>query len=212
MNGNNMNRFEEHTNIARSFWTSKNIYPEYGTIKQRRIYELNFLVPQLSGKSILDLGCGDGALINCLFHLTDFDQYYAFDWSESLINGVNKNISTRVYDCNDPSDLPKTDIIIFAGVLPFIFDDSNVLKLFDYFKAKQIFLRAPCTLNNEREIIKTYSEQLKEEYSSVYRTVKEVENLISSKFNLKNTVRIYPDEIESKFGTRQFYFIIENKK
>lgn len=204
-----MNMFEDHIKIAENFWTSKNDYPAYGTIKQRRLYELNFLIPKLQGESILDLGCGDGALINCLYHLTDFKKYYASDWSENLLKSVNHNIKTKFYDCNNPQDLPKTDTIIFAGVLPFIFEDKKVLELFDKFNANNIFIRTPCNLGTCREIVNTFSDNLQEQYSSVYRTVDEVTNLIKEKFKLTETVRIYPDEIESKFGTKQYYFVAE---
>jgi SAM-dependent methyltransferase len=204
-----MKNYQKYTEISKNFWTSKNEYPNYEYITERRLFELNFLIPKLTGESILDLGCGDGALINCLYHLTDFKKYYAYDWSENLLKGVNPRIQTKVYDCNFPSDLPKVNTIIFAGVLPYIFDDNIVLKLFDKFDATYIFIRTTCNLGHTREIVNTFSEQLNEPYSSIYRTVNEVSNLINQKFKLVETVRIYPDEIESKFGTKQFYFVIE---
>ena len=58
--------------VAKEFWTTQTEYPEYGTIKQRRLHELQYIVPKLSGNTLLDLGCGDGALLNCLVELTDF--------------------------------------------------------------------------------------------------------------------------------------------
>lgn len=201
-----MTNYLEHIKIAKDFWTSKKTYPEYGTIKQRRLHELNYLVPKLKGKTILDLGCGDGALANCLINLIDFEKFYAYDWSESLIENLNPQIIKQVYDCNNPQTLPKVDVIIFAGVVPFIFDDEKLLSLFNYFDANEIFIRAPCTEKNEREIVKTYSEHLKENYASVYRTVSELSKLINKKFNLLNVTRVYPDDIESNFGTKQYYF------
>lgn len=204
-----MNMFEDHIKIAENFWTTKNDYPAYGNIKQRRLHELNFLFPKLQGESILDLGCGDGALINCLYHITNFKNYFAFDWSKNLLKGVNHNIQTKFYDCNNPQDLPKVDTIIFAGVLPFIFEDGKVLELFDKFSANNIFIRTPCNLGTSREIVNTFSDNLQEQYSSVYRTVDEVKNLINKKFKLVDVSRIYPDEIESKFGTKQYYFVAE---
>lgn len=200
-----MYQYDELVKVSANFWTTKNIYPEYGTIKQRRLFELNYLVPRLKGNSILDLGCGDGALINCLLNLTEFKEFYAYDWAEDLMRNISPSIKTEIYDCNNPKKLPKVDIIVFAGVLPFIFNDEKVVKLFECFDCKEIFLRAPCSLNT-REVINTYSDHLKEQYASVYRTTDEVKKLIETKFNLKETVRIYPDDIESQFGTKQFYF------
>lgn len=201
-----MTDFKNHLEISRNFWTSKVTYPAYDNIKKRRLYELNYLVPKLQGNSILDLGCGDGALINCLYHLTDFTEYYAYDLSENLLKNVNKQIKTAVYDCNFPSVLPKVDIVILAGVLPFIFEDEKVLDLFNFFNCKEMFVRAPCSELNITQIINTYSKQLNENYSSIYRTPDEISKLINHKFNLIEILRIYPDEIESKFGTKQYYF------
>ena len=202
-----MKDYQQYTEISKNFWTSADSYPNYGNIKERRLHELNFLIPKLKGETILDLGCGDGALINCLYHLTNFKKYYAFDWSENLLKGVNPMIQTKIYDCNRPQDLLRADTIIFAGVLPYIFDDDTVLKLFDKFDATYIFIRTTCNLGHTREIVDTFSEQLNGQYSSVYRTVDEVTDLINQKFKLIETVRIYPDEIESKFGTKQYYFV-----
>lgn len=200
-----MYQYNELAKVSANFWTIKNTYPEYGTIKQRRLFELNYLVPRLKGNSILDLGCGDGALINCLLNLTEFKEFYAYDWAKDLMRNISPLVKTEIYDCINPKKLPKVDIIVFAGVLPYIFDDEKVLKLFEYFDCKEIFLRAPCSLNS-REVINEYSDHLKEQYASIYRTTDEVKNLIKTKFNLKETVRIYPDDIESRFGTKQFYF------
>ena len=62
--------------VAKEFWTTQTEYPEYGTIKQRRLHELQYIVPKLSGNKLLDLGCGDGALLNCLVELTNFEEKY----------------------------------------------------------------------------------------------------------------------------------------
>ena len=41
---------------------------------------------------------------------------------------------------------------------------------------------------------------------SYYRTVPKTHALLSSTFEVTAVDRVYPDELESSFGTKQFYF------
>jgi trans-aconitate methyltransferase len=83
---------------AQNFWKSTEKYPDFGNIKQRRLYEINYLVPKLSGKTVLDLGCGDGALLNCLINLVEFDEVYGFDISNNLLKNLHPSIKKQVFD------------------------------------------------------------------------------------------------------------------
>ena len=72
------------TEIAKSFWQAQEQYP-FAFTNHRRIHELNYLVPRLKkveGKSLLDLGCGHGSLLECLVHLTDYEEFHGYDISE----------------------------------------------------------------------------------------------------------------------------------
>ena len=72
---------------AQKFWNSLSTYPKYNApIDLRRDYEVKFLLPKLKDvTSILDLACGDGALITRLAEKTDIKEFYSFDFSETLI-------------------------------------------------------------------------------------------------------------------------------
>ena len=197
----------DYSKIAKKFWQKQKKYPSYLFLKERRLYELNYLVPKLiKAKTFLDLGCGDGALIKCLQQLTNVEKYYGYDVSSSLMKDFEKLINTKVYDCNFPTALPKTDITIIGGVLPFLFEDSVVNKLFEEINSKTTYLRTPCTLEKKDEVINTYSTQLSSIYSAKYRTLKNTTALLKKKFKIINKQRIYPDSIESKFNTKQYYF------
>lgn len=195
--------------IASTFWKNSKSYPEYGTIKQRRLYEINYLVPKLRGETILDLGCGDGALLNCLINLLDFKEVYGYDYSESLLENLHPSVKSRSFDVykDDLTSLPETTETIFAGVLPFVFEDEYVLKVLKSIKSERLFLRTPCTLKDESELVKTYSEHLKSNYASYYRTIDHVISLMKQTHRIESVDRVYPDEIESQFGTKQFYVI-----
>lgn len=184
-------------------------YPSFPFIKQRRLIELNWLIPRLSGRgqSLLDIGCGDGALLNCLYHLTDIN-LQGCDFAPKLMQGVNPKIPTFLYDCRNPTTLPDTDIAVIAGVFPYLFQDDEIRKLLHKVSAPLIFVRSPCG-NDER--IDSYSEALSSHYRSRYRSRKQVESLLLEFRGSVVSERIYPDEIESKFGTKQWYFIASNK-
>ncbi len=193
--------------VAKSFWEKSEVYPEYGTINERRLYELNYLVPRLKNcSSFLDLGCGDGALLSCLKRLTKIKKYYGFDISENLLKHVDSDIETKVYDCYKHESLPKTDVTLIGGVFPFLFEDDAIDRLLAEVTSPILFLRTTCTLHTTDELVQTYSEKLKSDYSARYLTVPHVIELLNKRFRVDEVMRIYPDEIESEFGTKQFYF------
>ena len=148
-------------------------------------------------------------LRNCLINLLEFKEAYGYDYSENLLKNLHPSIKSRSFDVytDDLTSLPKTDETIFAGVLPFIFEDDHVLKVLGSIKSEKLFLRTPCTLKDQSELVKTYSEHLESDYASYYRTIEHVISLMKQTHKIESVDRIYPDEIESKFGTKQFYII-----
>lgn len=200
--------------VAKKFWGKSKDYPAYEFIKERRIHELNYLVPKLKGcKTLLDLGCGDGALIKCLHHLTRIEQYYAYDYSEKLLSNLKgiKNVKTKIFDCNKGGRLPKTDVTIMAGVLNFMFDEVDLMFLLKSIKSHTIYIRVICTNDNTDFSINTYSESLKTNYSCIYHSLISCIDMFSFYFKINGVTRAYPDEIESRFGTKQYYFQCEKR-
>ena len=163
---------------AKKFWTTKSSYPYGEKIKARRLHEVNYLVPRLAGaKTILDLGCGDGSLIRCLDELLVVDQWFAYDISPGLVQGLEDMASaavtwTKVVDLYKNPSLPSTDATIMAGVLPFIFEDEVVDRILATIDSPRVFIRTPCTLLDTRVEVNGFSEALDEDYAAVYRTVR----------------------------------------
>jgi hypothetical protein len=190
------------TETARSFWQSQAQYP-FGFTRRRRIHELNYLVPRLArsgGKRLLDLGCGDGSLLECLLRLTDFEEFHGVDVAADLLRDIDPRVKTAVFDIAKPGPLPDVDAVIVAGVIQYVFDDETVAALFRRITAPIVWVRSTCTLKPQRESVD------KDGYASCYRTVPETHALIARHFEVSSVDRIYPDDIESAHGTKQFYF------
>ncbi|HEY0686011.1 MAG TPA: class I SAM-dependent methyltransferase [Steroidobacter sp.] len=190
------------TQTASAFWKAQTEYP-FAFTRKRRIHELNYLVPRLakvSGKRLLDLGCGDGSLLECLLRLTDFEEFYGYDIAADLLRDIDPRVRTAVFDIAQPGDLPQVDAAIVAGVIQYVFDDSVVDALFARLTAPIVWVRSTCTLQSQAERV------VKDGYASNYRTLPETIALLSRHHQVTAVDRIYPDELESAFGTKQFYF------
>ena len=73
--------------------------------RRRRMHELNYLVPRLArtrGKSLLDLGCGDGALLECLLRTTEFEEFHGYDVAGGLLRDIDPRVQTAVFDISNP--------------------------------------------------------------------------------------------------------------
>lgn len=190
------------TQAASAFWKSQTQYP-FAFTRKRRIHELNYLVPRLakiSGKRLLDLGCGDGSLLECLLRLTDFEEFHGYDIAADLLKDIDSRVRTAVFDIANPGPLPEVDAAIVAGVIQYIFDDASVERLFAGLRSPVVWVRSTCTLQAQAERV------VKDGYASNYRTVPETMALLSRHYQVTAIDRVYPDELESAFGTKQFYF------
>jgi len=190
------------TQTASDFWKSQSQYP-FAFTRKRRIHELNYLVPRLAkvpGKRLLDLGCGDGSLLECLLRLTDFEEFHGCDIAADLLKDIDPRVRTSVFDIAHPSALPEVDAAIVAGVIQYVFDDAQVDALFASLQSPVVWVRSTCTLQSRAERV------VKDGYASNYRTVPETFELLSRHYKVTAVDRVYPDEIESAFGTKQFYF------
>lgn len=199
--------------VAHNFWKKQNNYPEFGNIKKRRLYEINYIVPKIVGRSILDIGCGTGDLLNCLINLVEIDKVYGFDLSENLLKNLHPSIEKKIFDfySYNPDELPLVDNTILSGSLQYVFDDDVVMQLLSNINTDKIFIRSSCSMEKNRQIVNNFSKVLKSDYSSVYRTVPEIITLLQNDYKIEFIDRIYPDEIESKFDTKQFYFVARKK-
>lgn len=186
---------------AREFWTIRKEYPAFGS-KQRRIYELVWLLPKLEAESLLDIGCGSGEFLDLLLRTSDIKEFYGCDISQNLLAKVDPRVKTFVYDIYKGGQLPEVDAVLLWGCLQYIFEDGVIERLLSDLKCKKLFVRTSCS--KEDFSINKYSNELGDTYSSRYMTLDNLIKLLGQEFTVIDVTRAYPDAIESKFGSKQW--------
>ena len=203
----------EESKVASNFWKNKNEYPDYPFVKERRKYELDFLLQTIdsSSESLFDMECGDGSTVIILRELLNIKRFYCYDISDNLMGGNwgergSETIKNSVV-FNDPIiDLPEADVTICMNMFPYIFDDYILRRILEKIKSDLFLSRVTCE-KDERLTINKYSEDLGDHIASVYRTVEEYKSLYEEHFCEVSFFRCFPDELESKYGTNQYFFI-----
>lgn len=194
--------------LAKSFWENQINYPNFPFSKERRFYDLKFLFPFASQwTSLTDLGCGTGEIDFLLSLVTNIKEYNLYDIG-SYINYIPYNKYFKIFNEDFLSvNLPQTDGTICLGVIFYIINNQLLSDFFSKIISPTFIIRCPC--NSEDLIINKISKELDKEnlYVAHYRTVKDIINLLNPYFTSIISSRIYPDEIESKFGTKQYGFI-----
>ena len=206
------------TETSREFWKKQHFYPSYGNIiKKRRLYETAFLTEWIwrnNPKSLADIGCGNGSTVTMLTELTEISSFYCYDISLGMLEKIdprNKRgpvVTTQLVDlCDNKKPFEKADVTTILGVNMYL-TDEQIKQQFENISSKTIILRDPCGLVHAE--INQFSNALGEEYSAVYRTKEEYIKLYQEcGCKVTYSKRAYPDEIESEFGTHQYFFICE---
>ena len=218
-----MDSMETLRGVARKFWTRSRQNAFLGSgynhqTKVRRLRDLNFIAERTAGaESIIDIGCGDGGTMMALREVSGISEFHMWDQSRPFIRELRRRwgrhparLHARAADLsrNPLPAIPETDVAVLLGVTPYLFSDVDVHRLLDALPAKKVILRSPCTMLPEDEVVSTYSEALGAEYAAIYRTVPNLTAMLGRRHNILESGRIWPDEIESKFGTRQFVFVL----
>ena len=194
---------------AKEFWTSRKKYPSFGS-KHRRYYETMWLIPKLKGtKSILEIGCGSGEFLDIVIRMTDVEKVYGCDVSENLLVQLDKRVNAFYYDIYEGGLLPEVDSIILWGVIQYVFDDKVLSYFLKTLPCKKLYMRTPC--DSKEVVIDKYSQDLGANYSSRYMTLDQVIKLLSQSYTIQSVSRAYPDEIESKYGSKQWLIECEKK-
>lgn len=205
-------------NTPEIFWKTRTKYPSFTCNFQRRYLDLGIVLNHIKdASSMLDLGCGEGQLLLMLRELTNINDYYAYDLSQIFINNLVKRwgdcsgLSCKVVNFITTDGLPETDICICMGAMLYVLDDNDLECMLSNIKSKLFICRVPCELGLSRVEINKFSKKYNSKYAAVYRTISEYIFLLTKFFNIKVIGRCYPDEVESKYGSKQFFFVCERR-
>lgn len=203
---------------AEKFWKTRKDYPPVIYNFQRRYLDLGVTLKYTDNiNSILDLGCGEGQILLMLRELTNIKSYYGYDLSQFFINnlisrwGNCPGLNAQATDFTTLDGFPKTDMCICMGVMLYIFDDEILKHMVSNISSELFIVRVPCNLESDRTEIDKFSKDYGANYAAVYRTIPEYISILSEFFIVKSINRCYPDEIESKYDSKQFFFVCERR-
>lgn len=200
-----------------NFWKKRKKYPNYGFRQERLYNDVINIWPYLKNiNSFADVGCGDGSFCKIIYNFCKPSFIYACDINNYWIRKLKKQFDKKhsklevVNLLKIKNKIPKTDIVFCMGIFIYFFQNKEIINLLKNIDSNKIIIRIPCSLSNNDILINKYSEDLKDNYSAIYRTVDNFSVIIKKTLGIIPIVkRAWPDEIESKYGTNQFLFIIE---
>jgi trans-aconitate methyltransferase len=193
--------------VAKDFWSTRLEYPPFPYRKERNAEDLKYLLSYFNFNSIghiLDYGCGTGELLTILSYFSNAI-LYGVDLPSPMYEHTRQKLSQVATFFMPEDPLPWTDLLICFGVLHYICDDIYAAHTLSHFKSQALLLRCPCSIDKRVEINK-FSPELGGAYAANYRTVEETASLLSPVWKVIDIRRAFPEEIESKYGSRQFFF------
>ena len=175
----------------------------------------------ISGKKVIEIGCGIGRWAEALHDKCD--SFLGIDFSQDLIEIANnsQNYENCKFQVMSATDIkvdellikPPFDVIIFSGVLMYINDEDIQIIMDEINKIgandKKIFVMEPISCLETRLTLKDfYSEGLESDYNAIYRT----ENEYVEVFKKLNCDSIFSDDIFKDLSdhteTKYMFFII----
>lgn len=193
-------------------------------IKNRNIKESNlvksFLEPNKKYK-ILDIGCGIGRWVENLFIY--IDQYTGIDYTDGFIKlAKNKYKQTNLEfiqmsatDINISLLRDNYDLSILTGICMYINDKDlpNLFLTINNLTNDIIYLQESVSLTEGRLTLDNfYSNNLRQNYSAIYRTIPEYENLLiqyCTNFKLLASGLLLDNKTGNRKETNASYWILK---
>lgn len=204
--------------------------------RQRSQHEFDRIVPKLTGAGaeavkrarILDLGCGTGRWMQALE--AQVQAYVGLDFCEDFLAEARRAADALPdhgrfrFDLADLSKgLPATvaaqryDVIIISGVLIYL-NDADVRSLLGQLAGLMstgalLYVREPLGVDRRLTLKDHFSADLDASYSSVYRSLAEFRGMLAEvartgALDLQESTALYPDTLERRADTRQYYFLL----
>ena len=197
--------------------------------------EKAFIFPYLMVKEdtvILDIGCGVGRWGDRLTTELESGKYIGVDYSDKIIEVAKKvaiedgTADKRLYfvgrfqdiiETLEKNNIEKVDLIIINGTLMYI-NDCDISKCLKSLPGLlndngRIYIKESVGINNRYTLKDIYSEELGSQYSAIYRSVEEYNNVFSETFvdlKLLHDGEIFKEGIlHNRKETTVYYWIFE---
>lgn len=197
---------------------------------QRDQYEKELITPKLRRKTpqrILDIGCGIGRWAENLAN--DAAVYVGIDISQSFIEIARHRTtsSNAVFLVGGATDLLRADIfshgpfdlVIMSGIMIYLNDNTLIecMQGLSRVVASRgtIYIREPLALKERFTLANHWSEELKQNYSAIYRSASELEEVFSSTLYMDGFERaafrpLYSDaKYNNRRETAQHYALLK---
>jgi hypothetical protein len=116
-------------------------------------------------------------------------------------------VPVDVRDVFSDEPYPVAELAVAAGVLPYAFDDAMVSQFVKNLRSEKVYIRLPCSVGAERATASGHSAALGREYAARYHAVEDILVPLRERYDIERIDRVYPDDIESEFGTKQFAIV-----
>lgn len=134
MNSTKHSKQNERKNIHEEFWNDtldfSNEIKEKGPVSRNLQNLLSRMIEKIKFKSVMEVGCGQGARLGYVKKLRPRASYSGLDISAAAIKGAKKNypkFSFSVLDIENRSKSGKYDLVLCMDVVEHIIDDQRAL-------------------------------------------------------------------------------------
>jgi 2-polyprenyl-3-methyl-5-hydroxy-6-metoxy-1,4-benzoquinol methylase len=184
---------------------------------------LKKLIKLNNDNCVLDIGCGIGRWAE-FFYNQNVKSYHGIDFMEEFINYARTNYTYNenyTYQVLDVSKLNKNilnnykeyNVIMISGVLVYLNDDILKLILLEINKLCSdnclFIIREPISINGRLTLKNIESDELKQTYNAIYRTVDELELFFRKYLNASifYSKDLYKKELNNRKETKQHLFL-----
>lgn len=134
MTSSRIKKHNERKDIHEDFWNDSldfsNEIKEKGPVSRNLQNLLSRMIKRIKFKSVMEVGCGQGARLGYVSKLRPNASYSGLDISEAAIKGARKNypkFSFSVLDIEKKSKSSKYDLVLCMDVVEHIVDDQKAL-------------------------------------------------------------------------------------
>jgi cyclopropane fatty-acyl-phospholipid synthase-like methyltransferase len=193
----------------------------------RDLFEKELILPMLdlpNRRRVLDVGCGVGRWGDVL--VGKVERYVGVDFSSELVAIAKQRVTAGGFYVMSADEVCRQslstewpfDLVIVSGVFLYLNDDQisrTIRGLLDVIADDGlVYIREPLATEERLTLSSYWSEELKDDYHAIYRTIEQMEKVLTdemagSRFSMQGFSPLYNDcSMNNRSETKQFYTFI----